>query len=117
MAEPVNVADDLAVTRYGIVRDLQLKVYAPATDAHAAATDCRGFRGEKRVESVGVGDSGAVVRTVSDWTLIDLLTRPLQRSLIVDPDTSEEWAIDTVHEHEPDDGVWDCQATLQPTDA
>lgn len=116
MSEPLNLAEDLRVTR-GILRSVSVKVYDPATDAHGDPMECRGFRGEKRVATVGVGDSGQTVLTQADWTLTDLATRPVQHSIVVDPETADEWVIDLVKEHEPNTGLWDCETHLLPTDA
>lgn len=107
----------MKLSRAFLLRAVRVKVYDPSDDSHGNPSECNGFRGEKRIELVMVGDGGSVTVTKADWTLTDLSTRPLQRSLIVDPDTAEQWAIDTVREHEPDDNVWDCIATLQPTNA
>jgi hypothetical protein len=97
VAEPVDPADDWAVTR-GAKRDVTYREYDPAADDHAdPGEECSGVRGPARVAEEG---GRAVTRRT--WTLTGTAARPVLRSLVVDG--SDEWVVDTA-EPDPAGGV------------
>jgi hypothetical protein len=88
VAEPVDPADDWAVTR-GAKRAVSYAAFDPAADAHATSVGCVGVRGPARVTE----EAGRVV-TRRTWTLTGLAARPVLRSLVLDG--PEAWVVEAV---------------------
>lgn len=101
MAEPVDPADDWAVTR-GARRAVSYAAFDPAADAHATSVECVGVRGPVTT----AWDGGRAV-PAAEWTITGTAGTPVTRSLVVDG--SDVWVVQSVESDPASRTVHRCQ--------
>lgn len=109
MPLPIDLAGDWRLLHADLLRDVYLRAYDPAADAHAAepGEPCVGVRGPRRK-----ADEGGRVVTRATWTLTDVPEAGVVlRSLIADG--TDSWVVQTAEPDPAAGAVWVCECVQE----